>query len=124
MLKTSISIKQLKNQCRCIYKAGFCELQDILEYTEPQYYNSGVNGWNCDIYYSPEYDIAIVTGYRNLIGNKIPDELLNKYRNIIGQLNYKYREGDISFTELVDSRKNFVHKFYRELQELWFDLFA
>lgn len=34
----------------------------LTNYTEPQCYNSGVYGWNYDVYFSP-YDTVIVTGY-------------------------------------------------------------
>lgn len=54
-----------------VYYCGYCELQDILQYLEPQAYNSGIYGWNYDAYYFG--DAVICTGYRNLPGSRLKD---------------------------------------------------
>ncbi len=53
-----------------------------MKYEEPMYYNSGVYGWNCDIYCDFKNDIAITTGYRNMTGRIIPHELIEKYTKV------------------------------------------
>ena len=78
-MKAHTSIKFIKNYFSKVYYCGYCDLQDIFCYEAPQYYNSGVYGWNCDIYCDYARDIAITTGYRNMAGKRIPNELITKY---------------------------------------------
>ena len=79
MSKTHISIKKIRNYWSKKFYCGYCDLQDIMKYKEPTYYNAGVYGWNCDIYTDAMTDIAITTGYRNMTGKRIPNELIKKY---------------------------------------------
>ena len=62
-----------------VYSVPYCELQTILNYWEKSGYNSGVYGWNFDLYVFP--DLAIVTGYRNLTGTPIPRDILERYEH-------------------------------------------
>ena len=82
MAKQHISISKIRNYWSKTFRCEYCELQYIMRGTEPHYYNSGVYGWNCDIYCDFSNDIAITTGYRNMTGKRIPDELINKYSDI------------------------------------------
>lgn len=61
-----------------VYRCGYCDLQDIVT-IEPTYYNCGVYGWNYDAYIDYRNDLAITTGYRNMTGKRIPDELIVEY---------------------------------------------
>lgn len=79
MSKKHTTIKAIKNRYSKVFRIGYCDLQYIMKYEEPIYYNSGVYGWNCDIYIDFERDIAITTGYRNMCGNRIPSDILDKY---------------------------------------------
>lgn len=45
-----------------VYRCGYCELQYLLKFYEPIYYNAGTYGWNYDVY--KINDIYIVTGCR------------------------------------------------------------
>jgi hypothetical protein len=72
----------IRNNFKKVYRVGYCELEYIYRYEEPQYYNSGVYGWNCDIYIDYSRDIAITTGYRNMAGKVIPSDILKKYSDI------------------------------------------
>ena len=81
-MKTKTTIKSIKNNYTKIFRCGYCDLQDIFKYTDATYYNAGVYGWNCDIYTDVARDVAITTGYRNMAGVLIPDELIKKYSNI------------------------------------------
>lgn len=76
-MKTHIAMKNIP--ARRIFRAGYCELQAILNRDNAQFYNAGVYGWNCDIYIDWKTDIAITTGYRNMRGASIPQELIDKY---------------------------------------------
>lgn len=78
-MKTKTTIKSIRNSYKNIYYCGYCDLQDIMRYREPNFYNCGVYGWNCDIYVNFMKDIAITTGYRNMTGKRIPTELIEKY---------------------------------------------
>lgn len=78
-MKTKITIKFIKNNYNKVFYCGYSDLYYIFRYEEPQYYNAGVYGWNCDIYCDYKRDIAITTGYRNMTGKRIPDELIEKY---------------------------------------------
>ena len=77
-MKKHTSMKYFNNFEK-VFRVGYCDLQDIYKYSEPQFYNSDVYGWNCDIYVDYARDIAITTGYRNMTGKRIPDELIEKY---------------------------------------------
>jgi hypothetical protein len=77
-MKTATTIKAIKDRYNGkIYKCGYCDLQLIFKGIEPDFYNSGVYGWNCDIYVIG--GVAITTGYRNTTGKKIPHEMIAKY---------------------------------------------
>ena len=78
-MKTKTTIKNIKNNWSKIFYCGYCDLYYIYYHEEPQYFNAGVYGWNCDIYCDYGKDIAITTGYRNMAGRRIPKELIEKY---------------------------------------------
>lgn len=82
MAKQHATIKSIRSNWKKVFKCGYCELQNIFYHTQPQYYNAGVYGWNCDIYCDYTRDIAITTGYRNMAGKRIPYELIKKYDGI------------------------------------------
>lgn len=81
MSKQRTTMKYIRNLWGKTFSCGYCDLYYIFKYEEPTYYNSGVYGWNCDIYCDYKRDIAISTGYRNMTGKRIPSELLKKYTN-------------------------------------------
>ena len=106
--KQHTSMKAIKNNWNNVFYAGYCDLSDIFAWYEPQYYNSGVYGWNCDIYCDYKRDIAISTGYRNITGKRIPTEIIKKYtviaREIKSNTTLKY---DDTMKELETNRNNF-----------------
>lgn len=85
-MKTNASIKYIRQHWNKVYRCGYCDLQYIMRYTDPVYYNSGVYGWNCDVYCDYKRDIAITTGYRNMAGKMIPSELIKKYSDIAKEI--------------------------------------
>lgn len=95
-MKTKTTIKYIKAVWGKKFYCGYCDLQYIMRGEEPTYYNCGVYGWNCDIYTDFKRDIAITTGYRNMTGRRIPDEIIKKYtesaKKIIDLNNYSYEE--------------------------------
>ena len=82
MTKIKTDMKSINNGFRKVFRAGYCDLQYIYKYDNPQFYNCGVYGWNCDIYVDYKRDIAITTGYRNMRGASIPYDLIKKYSEI------------------------------------------
>ena len=110
--KEHITIKKVRNYWKKNFRCGYCELEYIMRYKEPTYYNSGVYGWNCDIYTDYKTDIAITTGYRNMTGRQIPEELIEKYnkvaKNIIADsVSASYEE----VKEALDqNRRNFFNE--------------
>ena len=82
MTKIKTDMKRISSGFRKVFRAGYCNLQYIYRYEDPQFYNCGVYGWNCDIYVDYRRDIAITTGYRNMRGKSIPHELIKKYSEI------------------------------------------
>lgn len=60
----------------CI-RVGYCGLQNLLHFQNPQGYNSGVYGWNYDVYTFPY--LTITTGYRNMVGINIDSKIIEKY---------------------------------------------
>lgn len=73
-MKTRITRNELKKNFDLIIKVPYCKLQYVLEEREAVYYNTGVYGWNYDVYSFNfgSYKIAICTGYRP-IGKEMID---------------------------------------------------
>lgn len=74
-MKTKITKKELRRFN--LYSCGYGELQDICAGVDADYYNAGACGWNFDVY-TYTYN-AITTGYRGMVGKKIPRALIEKY---------------------------------------------
>ena len=62
-----------------VYYAGYCDLWYIMHGTDPTYYNAGIYGWNWDAYTDRKTSAIITTGYRNMIGERVPDDIIEKY---------------------------------------------
>ena len=100
MRKIKVAMKEVNN-FRKVYRMGYCDLQYIMQGVEPTFYNSGVYGWNCDIYVDYSRDIAITTGYRNMRGERIPHDILR---------NTTRRQKTFFITKIFqDMRKNRKH---------------
>lgn len=114
-MKLYTSIKKIREYYANCFYCGYCDLQDIYRYEEALYYNSGVYGWNCDIYVDNKRDIAISTGYRNLRGTRIPDDLIKKYSDIAKSIieNNSHKSFDYIKQELYYNRERFLEALYR-----------
>lgn len=111
-MKTHTTIKFIRNNFKKVFRSGYCDLQYIMRGADPQYYNSGVYGWNCDIYIDYSRDIAITTGYRNMTGVLIPEEIVEKYTNkakTILENTFKKSYDEIQ-EELNENRQNFFNE--------------
>lgn len=107
-MKTKTSVKKVTENYKTFY-CGYCDLQNIFKRVEPNYYNSGIYGWNCDIYIFG--NIAIVTGYRNLHGIRIDSSLIEKYDQKAKNIIKRVFQEDID----QDLQKN-VNEFIAELK--------
>lgn len=110
MSKQHTTMKYIRNYWSKVFRVGYCDLQHIFAYEEPTYYNSGVYGWNCDIYCDFTRDIAITTGYRNMAGQRIPDAILEKYDAIAKEIlkNTFAIPYDELKAKLDENRENFL----------------
>lgn len=110
-MKIKISMNNLYGRK---FRAGYCDLQNIMYGIDPDFYNAGVYGWNCDIYETPAG--YITTGYRNMRGDRIPNEIIRKYdkkaRDIMDR--YAWKDYDKKIKKLDALRE----KFYQELNNL------
>ena len=116
MSKQHTTMKYIRNVWGNVFRVGYCDLQNIFKYEEPQYYNSGVYGWNCDIYCDFARDIAITTGYRNMAGKRVPDEILEKYDAIAKEI--LKNTFSIPYTELKEKLDENRQNFLDELAKL------
>ena len=87
-MKTFITKKEASRYN--LYSVGYCCLQQLLKDKRPQFYHSGIYGWNCDYYFTP-FDFVICTGYRPH-GRKIPYEITSKYEALAYGLEEQKRE--------------------------------
>lgn len=110
MSKIHASMKYVTKIFSKVYCAGYADLQFIMEGETPQYYNSGVYGWNCDIYANYTHDAIITTGYRNTKGKRIPSELIKKYSTIAQQIKKSLINIEEIKNALEENRKQFWHE--------------
>ena len=111
-MKQHVTIKYIKNVWGNVYRCGYCDLQYIMKGAEPNYYNSGVYGWNCDVYCDFKRDVAITTGYRNMAGRVIPNELIEKYSNIAKEIckDHWTKPYEEVLKALEENRENFFNE--------------
>lgn len=110
-MKTKTTMKHITNMYDNVYCCGYCDLQYIMRMVEPNYYNCGVYGWNCDIYTDYSKGIAITTGYRNMRGKMIPMEIIDKYSKIAEAISKDWSKPyDIVRAELEVNRENFFNE--------------
>ena len=68
-MKNKTTRKAITNSYANIGRAGFCDLQNLLQNHSPVAYTCGVYGWNFDVY--DVYGVAICTGYRGMPGERL-----------------------------------------------------
>lgn len=107
-MKKKITRNDMKWMYNKIIKIGYCELQYLLYFDDPKYYNHGVYGWNYDVYDFD--DIAICTGY-NPVGNVKPEhEIIRKYDDaakliVLGNDNF-----DVKIEKVQSLRNEFIKR--------------
>lgn len=111
MSKIHVSMKYVTKIFSKVYRAGYADLQRIMEGETPQFYNAGVYGWNCDIYANFTHNAIITTGYRNTRGKLIPDELIKKY-SVAAQ---EIKKNNANWEEIKNALEENRKKFWQEL---------
>ena len=64
------------NAYRNVIKVGYCDMQDALNWCEPNFYTAGLFGWNADVYVI-DCDTVIVTGYRPFGNMELSREVID-----------------------------------------------
>ena len=68
---------------KCLFAAGYCELQNLFYSVSPVAYTCGRDGWNYDV--SNVNNLVICTGYRGMPGRDLirADEYENRAHKIV-----------------------------------------
>jgi hypothetical protein len=114
MSKTKTTMKAIKNNWSKVYMCGYCDLQYIMKYNEPAFYNSGIYGWNCDVYVDYARDIAITTGYRG-IGQRIEESIIKKYSDAAKKITENTFNSP--YEDIKKALDENVEAFYKELNQ-------
>ena len=77
-MKVKVTRKSIANAYFC-KTVGYCDLQYLFYCYEPTFYTCGVYGWNFDAY--THENKCVCTGYRGMIGERIPSEIVRKYND-------------------------------------------
>ena len=77
-MKFKTTKKEIYQNYKNVICVGYCKLDNLLTNHKPIAYNSGADGWKCDIY--DINGVAIVTGYQ-AFGNIRPDSATIKKYN-------------------------------------------
>lgn len=107
MQKTHTSMK-VTNYYSHSFRCGYCDLQNIFRGVSPMYYNSGIYGWNCDLYVDFETDTIISTGYRNMRGERIDSDIWSKYDKKARHILENVKEWEKREKALEKNRKAFL----------------
>jgi hypothetical protein len=112
-MKIKIAMKYVINNYKRVWRCGYCDLQYIMNRDDPTFYNAGVYGWNCDVYVDHETNTAITTGYRNMRGERIPDEVIAKYSDAAKKIKASYSAAN--YNEMQAALEANKRAFYNEL---------
>ena len=75
-MKTQTTKKAIMGAFENVIRVGYCDMQDALQWREPNFYTAGVYGWNADVYVI-DYDTVIVTGYRPFGNMELSREVID-----------------------------------------------
>lgn len=106
MKKNFLTKNDVLRTSRKTFCCGYCRLQSLL--TDANGYNSGFFGWNWDAFRSGD-GITVLTGYRNLTGQEIPESVIDEFEKKAYEIKYN---GDI------DELENLKKEFFAVLENL------
>ena len=109
-MKFKTTRKEIYSNFKNVICVGYCKLDYLISNHNPIAYNSGVDGWKCDIY--DIGGVAIVTGYQPF-GNIHPDyKIIKKYedeaRKICGDSWGNYQK-------MLDQTNQLLNQFIKEV---------
>ena len=118
-MKFKITKKEIKENYRAV-SVPYCELQHLLRYRNPIAYNSGIYGWNYDMYdFSRDFstNICICTGYRRYPGISVERDLYVKYEEAAKEIIY----GDTPYREVKEKLDDLIREFLDEIERTYFN---
>lgn len=107
-MKYKITQKETRQNFVKVFKVGYCEIESIEYFLSPEAYNSGINGWNYDLYTFVRY--AITTGYRP-IGEDTDEHFVKTINDIVNDCRRKYEHSNKDFRECQYECKNKIYNF-------------
>ena len=112
-MKIKTSMKVCYN-FKKVFRCGYCDLYYTFLHYAPTYYNAGVYGWNNDLYIDYKRDIIVTTGYRNMRGDRIPSDIIQKYETLAKETSKK----QMSFDDTIEAFNEIVEAFFEDLNNL------
>lgn len=97
-----------------VFRVGYCDLQTLFTGFSRVGYNCGVYGWNNDIFVDYSTDICITTGYRNMRGERIPTEIIEKYETTAREI----LKSRVNWYYIEKRLNNLRADFFGELSQL------
>ena len=113
-----MSMTQAQRYCNRSFRLGYCTLQELFRPTDRDAYNSGVYGWNCDIFYHYVNGLRVMisTGYRNTRGENVPLEIINRYNAMLADARNVPGLFTAEYTRRIDEiRQAFLHEIVETL---------
>ena len=110
-MKKLLTKKAVNNMNYEILSIGYCDLQHLLKCEDAFGYSTGIYGWSCDYYYSPDYEFIISTGYRT-IGKTVNTEIVKKYDNLAKVL----IESNLKYEDLKTELQKLISEFIAEVK--------
>lgn len=114
-MKHYISQKDTKSNFKKVFKIRYCEIKSIEYFLNPEAYNSGIYGWNYDLY--AFRDNAISTGYRP-IGAYISDDSIKHINEIARKFHKMCNANMISYNAACKQCYAEICDFLNKLNEV------
>ena len=117
-MKFKVTRKEIKENYRAV-SVPYCELQHLLRYRNPIAYNSGIYGWNYNMYdFSCDFstNICICTGYRGCPGIRVERDLYVKYEEAAKEIVY----GN-PYQEVKSKLDDLIREFLDEIERTYFN---
>jgi hypothetical protein len=111
-MKIKTTKKSIKESFSKVYSVSYCNLQWLLNYTEPFAYSTRKEGWACDYYRIG--DVVISTGYAP-IGSSVSYELQKKYDDMARDI---VCDNEATCEQKRDLVENLINDFLKELEGL------
>lgn len=116
MAKAKVTRKWIAENHDC-FAVGYCDLQNLLDFSDPDYYTCGAYGWNFDAYVFTVNgrNVCLTTGYRNMINNfsnTYTRDLCRKYEVMASEIRYSH---DIGYEDQKKKVTALLNKFLEEV---------